>query len=200
MNSCSNCGRKVNKSSGFCPNCGSRITTDHKNISPAPNSRVEKKKSRSKNKKIVAVGSIVGMLAVVSVTPFVVKGLQKPVTKTSVTAAKKIDPSTEKATENKSESSNLSPESSKPSSSDYIVPTSNKRLLSLDDIDILPKWQLRLARNEIYARHGYVFKSKDLQTYFSGKSWYHPNPSFDGSLNDVERQNVTTIKAREDSL
>jgi hypothetical protein len=80
------------------------------------------------------------------------------------------------------------------------LPESNKRVLSEDDIDTLPKWKLRIARNEIYGRHGYVFKSKDLQIYFSSKSWYHPNPSFDGSLNEVEKENVDLIKAREDSL
>jgi hypothetical protein len=39
-----------------------------------------------------------------------------------------------------------------------------------------------------------------LQAYFSSKSWYHPDPSFDGSLNEVEKENVDFIKVREDSL
>ena len=36
----------------------------------------------------------------------------------------------------------------------------------------LSKADLRLARNEILARHGRIFNSDDLKTYFEGKSWY----------------------------
>ena len=36
------------------------------------------------------------------------------------------------------------------------------------------KKDLRLMRNEILARKGYVFTSKDLQEYFGKKSWYKP--------------------------
>ena len=38
----------------------------------------------------------------------------------------------------------------------------------------MKKSTLRIMRNEILARHGYVFKSKDLQDYFKQFSWYHP--------------------------
>lgn len=33
---------------------------------------------------------------------------------------------------------------------------------------------LRLARNEIFARHGRIFTADDLQLYFTEKSWYTP--------------------------
>ena len=42
----------------------------------------------------------------------------------------------------------------------------------------VPKEQLRLFRNLIFARHGYIFKSADLQNYFNSCSWYKQNPSF----------------------
>ncbi|OIK13024.1 hypothetical protein BIV60_15210 [Bacillus sp. MUM 116] len=196
MNICKNCGHKFNESSGICPNCGSRIGKDSKNISPTPTSRIEKKKSQSKNKKLMAVGSIIGVLAVVGVTPFMLKGFHKPVTKTNIAATKKIEPSNNES----SQAHQSTDKNSTQPSSDYILPDSDKKVLSLVDIDIIPKWRLRIARNEIYARHGYVFKSKDLEKYFSSKSWYHPNPSFDGSLSEVERKNIATIRAREDSL
>jgi hypothetical protein len=38
----------------------------------------------------------------------------------------------------------------------------------------MKKSTLRIMRNEILARQGYVFKSKDLQDYFKQFSWYHP--------------------------
>ena len=33
--------------------------------------------------------------------------------------------------------------------------------------------QVVLARNEIFARHGRIFKSPEIAAYFNGKSWYH---------------------------
>jgi hypothetical protein len=34
--------------------------------------------------------------------------------------------------------------------------------------------ELRLLRNEFYARKGYVFRNEDLLAYFKNKSWYKP--------------------------
>ena len=35
---------------------------------------------------------------------------------------------------------------------------------------------LRVLRNEIYARRGRIFKDKELQKYFEAQAWYRPNP------------------------
>lgn len=59
---------------------------------------------------------------------------------------------------------------------------------------------LRLLRNEIYARHGRVFKDKDLQTYFESQAWYKANPEFnDEQLSEIESQNLAKIKEAEES-
>ena len=56
----------------------------------------------------------------------------------------------------------------------------------------------RRLRNEIFARHGRVFKDPHLQSYFASQDWYHPDPKFDlRSLTTVERENVQTILAYE---
>ncbi|MFA5122223.1 YARHG domain-containing protein [Zavarzinia sp.] len=39
-------------------------------------------------------------------------------------------------------------------------------------------WELDIMRNEIFARHGYIFKRNDLSDYFSNQPWYRPNKSF----------------------
>jgi uncharacterized membrane protein YvbJ len=83
-------------------------------------------------------------------------------------------------------------------SSSYILPYSDSYKLSYSDISGLSSSELRMARNEIYARHGYIFKSKDLQAYFDGKSWYMPDSSFrDSYLSSVEKYNVDFIKSYE---
>lgn len=56
----------------------------------------------------------------------------------------------------------------------------------------------RKLREEIYARHGRVFKDRWLQRYFASFDWYKPNPRYtDASLTDVERQNISAIAAYE---
>ena len=59
---------------------------------------------------------------------------------------------------------------------------------------------LRLLRNEIYARHGRVFKDAGLQKYFDTQAWYKPNPEFkDDQLSEIEVQNLGKIREAEES-
>jgi hypothetical protein len=46
------------------------------------------------------------------------------------------------------------------------------RSISIREITDLNKAELRLIRNMIYARHGYIFNSIDLQEHFSQFYWY----------------------------
>ncbi len=58
---------------------------------------------------------------------------------------------------------------------------------------------LRVLRNEIYARRGRIFKDAELQKYFAAQSWYQPNPDFkDEQLSDIEFQNLAAIKKAEE--
>jgi len=56
--------------------------------------------------------------------------------------------------------------------------------------------ELRLMRNEIFARHGYIFKSSDLRSYFGRQSWYRPITSSTSELglSPLEKKNVETIR------
>ena len=87
----------------------------------------------------------------------------------------------------------------------YIIQDSSVRYLTDQDLAGLSTDQLRLARNEIYARHGRKFKDEQLQAYFNSQPWYKGTvepDSFkdDVLLNDVERKNLELIKAREAAL
>ena len=71
-------------------------------------------------------------------------------------------------------------------------------LLNTAYLDFFSVEELRLMRNEILARHGYNFQSKDLKDYFSQKSWYKPAKSNNGiKLNIIEETNVQLIKSIE---
>ncbi|MED0938462.1 YARHG domain-containing protein [Bacillus mobilis] len=79
----------------------------------------------------------------------------------------------------------------------FIFPDSDIRKLTSTDLTYVSKEQLKIARNEIYARHGHIFQTKDMQAYFSKQSWYRENPYFTGKLTDIESYNVELIKSRE---
>lgn len=82
--------------------------------------------------------------------------------------------------------------------SGYLLPDSGTRLLTDSDIKGMSKYDLALARNEIYARHGRKFQTAEYNTYFSSKSWYKINPNYNYSddnsnLNSIESKNVQFI-------
>jgi len=55
----------------------------------------------------------------------------------------------------------------------------------------VPVTWVRLLRDEIYARHGRVFKNKASQAYFAAMPWYKPNPAFSESmLTQLEKTNA----------
>ena len=80
------------------------------------------------------------------------------------------------------------PEAEKPEAdaSEYILPTSNTAALTEEELASLTKEELRLARNEIYARHGMIFGVEDLDTYFAAKSWYTPTYEIADFYENVE--------------
>ncbi len=54
-------------------------------------------------------------------------------------------------------------------------------------------------RNEIFARHGYIFKRSDLYNHFAKKPWYNPQHNdVSHLLTQVEKENIRLIKAFED--
>ena len=71
---------------------------------------------------------------------------------------------------------------------------------SYDELSSMSSYDLYIARNEIYARHGRMFNRSDLQDYFNSQEWYDPvySPSeFDSMaspLNDCEIQNAKLMK------
>jgi hypothetical protein len=61
--------------------------------------------------------------------------------------------------------------------------------------------ELRLLRNEIYARHGRIFKTMWIQQYFGVQSWYDPKEDFkDEDISGKDKVNIETIVAYENKL
>lgn len=82
--------------------------------------------------------------------------------------------------------------------SEYIFPDSASKRLKKADLKGMSKKELKLARNELYARHGYIFKDKSLAKYFEGKSWYRGTIKGEDfkdneTFNDIEIANRNLI-------
>ena len=94
---------------------------------------------------------------------------------------------------------------------DYVLPDSSTRRLTAADLEEIAddKELLRIARNEIYARHHRRFadanpNQKPLQPYFDSKEWYdgyiEPEDFTDDMLSKIERDNIKLIQEYEAKL
>lgn len=78
----------------------------------------------------------------------------------------------------------------------------SSRKLTKDEVAQMNKAELALARNAVYARHGYVYKNAELGDFFSKQRWFKPNKEL--KLEDVkplfteiEVANINLILAQE---
>lgn len=67
------------------------------------------------------------------------------------------------------------------SSNEFVIRDSDARELTEQDLFGLSSFELKIARNEIYARHGRSFVKKIYQNYFNSKSWYRADPYYNDS-------------------
>jgi hypothetical protein len=79
----------------------------------------------------------------------------------------------------------------------YLI--SADRVVTEEELQGRSKAELRVMRNEIFARHGRVFQTGDLNAYFSQKPWYKQDANYsDAMLSDVDKENVRIIQEHED--
>lgn len=84
---------------------------------------------------------------------------------------------------------------------EYILPVSNILSLNQENIANLSDNELWIAKNEIFARHGRMFKNTYLQLYFNHCTWYQgtvPPEQFDENvLTRTEQDNLQLLIAAE---
>lgn len=80
-------------------------------------------------------------------------------------------------------------------------PVASIRLLLPGDMEGKQLVVLRIMRNEIFARHGHIFKSEDLKKHFGSQDWYKPTQADATSLlTEVEKENIDFIKRWENRI
>jgi serine/threonine-protein kinase len=126
-------------------------------------------------------------------------GAYSPTPTQSPTPASKPEPSP-------SRTSYPSPQPTLPQPVDLVpgrYPEASTRYLSESDLAYKNCFDLKIMRNEVYARHGYIFKTPDMVDYFTRQSWYRPSATTVDVINSfspIEKRNVQLIKANEDSM
>jgi len=75
----------------------------------------------------------------------------------------------------------------------------SQRILSPYELIFLTSNQLRIMRNLFFARHGFIFQSREMQDVFNSLEYfYQPNPNFhEGMLTDIDRANIAIIQRLE---
>lgn len=80
----------------------------------------------------------------------------------------------------------------------FVYPESSSRILTETDLEGLTSRELKIMRNEIFARYGYIFKTKEMISYFSQKTWYKARyDDVSDFLTPVEKKNIEFIKMHE---
>ncbi len=89
-------------------------------------------------------------------------------------------------------------------SQDYLIPGSDSRYITKDDLKYFDAELCRIARNEIYARHGRMFDDEFLQYIFGNRDWYvgtiRPSDFKESMLNKYEIANRDFIVAYEKEM
>ncbi|MEM7375009.1 MAG: NlpC/P60 family protein [Bacteroidota bacterium] len=81
-------------------------------------------------------------------------------------------------------------------------PYASERLLSASELRNMSNRDLKIMRNEIFARKGYRFQTMAMRNYFRSLDWYQKIPKTHCNksivLSGVEKQNLVLIRSFED--
>ncbi|MBW9171425.1 YARHG domain-containing protein [Clostridium estertheticum] len=212
---CSKCGSEIKDGANFCFKCGNKNTKQSiinpKNISTIPLATTSKeinassemttsmasiKNQPNNTKKFIMIAVVIGVLSIGCISYYIsLSKFSSTTTKASDTTSIKNEVIPSNKTPNTKSQATTS--ANKTDSTDsYIFSKSGSKDLLESDVSKLVKGDLSLARNEIFARHGFVFKSEPFKSYFNNKSWYKQNSLFKGTdpeLNAKELYNVNLI-------
>lgn len=75
-----------------------------------------------------------------------------------------------------------------------------QEILSEKYLGNMSKSELKIMRNEIFARYHYIFSTKEMSNYFKNQEWYsgyHKN--VDLYLTDIEKENIRRIQRFENN-
>lgn len=211
-NYCEKCGKKLNDGAQFCANCGATVggTNYGENTYSSSGDKAyanpEITQPSNNGLKIgIIILAVFLLIGAITATLLIVNKKETPVTgeiaSDSSTDIVASEAAVEEATKIDSDVVITPVDTTTYKTDKHIIPDSSSRYISANEISGMSSAQLRLARNEIYARHGRLFDDNALQEYFNECSWYegYINPAnFKESVfNEYEKANIQTLKQQE---
>lgn len=189
------------------------IASNQKKQPPAKNKKSNKGATKPKHNKIVVDNKFLFIailfIFVVASTIFIFKSFHNTSNKNQLEIQNESTNtviSTNTADTTNSETTSNQATNSSANDSNYILP-SHTREVTQEDMAHLTKSELRLAINELFARHGWHFQqSGSIYEYFSKQSWYNPDLNMISSadaekkFSAIERKNLSIIKQKFDSM
>lgn len=218
---CKSCGREISSNAVFCKFCGTK-QDDPDSMIELENLDTEEDDdstfSLSKGQiRLIAMAAAIVIIALIVVVvlfingPAVNKGSESNPGSTSEamqngeTSATDDSADNSDSAENNDEdkgSSSKQDDPYKPGiyssySEDFTIPGSDEYYIEYSDYEYLSLDDVQWAINEIYARHGRIFKDEPYSSYFSGCEWYtptYPADKFDEScFNKYEQSNLKVL-------
>lgn len=216
---CKKCGNKLKEDAKFCPRCGEKVPT---NVEIDYESEIDDTMEQTSGgkKKFLIIGGIAALVIVIvgignkqlnhngeddraELNPQVYS-TEMQSEETIFGATETIDAlqtETKKVeivlTEIETDFVETEPEITEK----YILFDSDSRYLTENDVRDLTAHELMLARNEIYARHGRIFKDPEIRAYFNSQTWYkgivEPDDFSTDVFNKYEKENLEFIQKYE---
>ncbi|MBO5933892.1 MAG: YARHG domain-containing protein [Clostridia bacterium] len=211
---CKNCGTELSNGDLFCMNCGNAVDYSNDN-----------------KKKIIIIVVAVVVVAIITAAVLVIgitSGKKAPsgsAAVTSTVAQQETASATEQSTSSEQTTFNLVAEITTvpttvaetttekktvpqftyddDNAGQYLFDSANK-YITKEYLAGCSRDEITIIINEIYARHGYIFKDAELRAYFNSQSWYHGTiTSLEEAathFNSIEQKNVDTIYAYQKSM
>lgn len=214
---CPGCGKKISDKARMCPNCGHAVVSADRVPEPDPLSVVVPEPVTERTAVLSETGSpprqttpppsvsrgsgvvrfaVIGIAALgglvagyfffrssgPEITPTEQTSYVAPAPAPDPHAGQHYDPVTQQWSDNRPD--------------DGRYPQTRTRKLVPADVAGLSSAELKIMRNEIFARHGYAFQTADMRDYFGRQPWY-TSRSRSVSLSQIEQYNVQFIKRHE---
>lgn len=193
-NRCPNCNSPLKDGALFCGECGTSLTGQpvQKTVSNEP-----QKKKKDNGLVFLVILLVVVLIGSIGVIGYVYyQNNSVDIETPDISIETKIDEDEEDEVEIEPENS---VEENVEEEKVYLFPT-DREYITESDLVGKTKDEVAMIRNEIYARHGYIFNTEPFKSYFESQEWYEPNENFNDSIfSEIEKTNKDfLVKYEED--
>lgn len=215
---CTNCGALMGEGSVFCSNCGQAVGAQPHSQPQYPQQNMHSPntgKNGDNKSTVIIILAVVIIALLLGIGAFLLcnhfypanSNPQNRISPTPTAASVKASVSpkptqTPKSTPKTSPSSLPDRINANPGVNEYMY-ASDTGLVTEDELKKLTQAEIRLLLNEMYARHGYIFSTKEYSDYFMKRTWYIPRytsqSDAEAGFNDMERRNKIIISDYEKS-